>query len=282
MPNKFRLIHVAMRNEFGAPKSLVARFRAQLALFEGEEGGGGTGTPDAAALQKQIDALNAKNQELIGQRRKDAEKYKAYDGIDPEIARKAIEHHTKSEEERARAAGEFDKLKGTLIENHKKELEGVTGKLGKTQGFLFRQMAVGAISAALVGADGQPIGNSTLLSPHLLPFIKVTENPNATGEEDAFIMQVVDANKQARVKDGQGTPFTVADLIAETQKKPEFAQAFFAPNTSGGGSSGNTTGGGDSAGEIVLSKADGRDPIKYRAARDKATKEGKRLRVAEA
>lgn len=233
----------------------------------GAGGGGGTETPEQ--LTARIAAVDAKNRELLADQRRLKDSLKLFEGLDPDKARQAIEFHSKSEEEKARAAGNFDQMKKQLVDNHGIELGKVTTRAQKLEAQLYTVMAGSQITGALTGPDGQPLGSAELLMPVLSPLVKVVE------KGDTFETQVVDANGNQRFKDGAGTAMTVADLVAEFQANPKYAPAFFAPNVSGSGSGGSSAGAGALTGRTLrLSKADQKDPQKYRSAKDRAAKDG--------
>lgn len=242
---------------------------------------GGAPAGGAPAGGEDVAGLKAKVAELLGANKKFGEQLKAFEGLDPEAARKALKSAEESETERARKAGEFDKLQLQLVDKHKGELGTKDAEIQKLSKGLYGALAKTQIMGALTGKDGQPIGNITLLQPHLQPFVKVVPNPNASGDDDAFVTQVVDKAGQVRVKDGQGTPFTIADLIEEFRGKDEYAGAFYAPDASGGGARGNGGAKGGTGTAYRISKTDALDATKYQAAKAEAKKRGVPLEISE-
>jgi hypothetical protein len=73
-----------------------------------------------------------------------------------------------------------------------------------------------------------------VLLPHILPFIKVTE------QDDDFTAQVVDAKGNPRIADGQATPMTIAQLVEQFKADEAFGVAFAPSGAAGAGPGGAT------------------------------------------
>jgi hypothetical protein len=70
-----------------------------------------------------VTGLKANRDEVLKQLAEAKKAMKAYEGLDPEAARKALETATAAEDEKLKAAGEFDKLREQLEQRHKAELD---------------------------------------------------------------------------------------------------------------------------------------------------------------
>ena len=109
----------------------------------------------------------------------------------------------------------------------------------------------------------------TLLLPHVRRYLKRVE------EGDDFKVIVVDDKGNPRVAGANGDLMTVEQLVAEMKTKDEYAGGFKGTGASGSGAGGSgVTSTGD---QILITRADGRNPAKYQAAKERAAKEGKTL-----
>lgn len=225
-----------------------------------------------AMLAERVAPLDAKNREVLGELK--TLKSKATPVLEilgdrtPDQIRADLEFAAKAREDKARAEGNFETLKAQLLEQHKTELEKVTGRTSRVESKLYDVMARREAEAAIRAAGGNP----KVLLPHVLPAVKVKED----GED--FIVRIVDAKGNDRIADGQGTPMTIAQLVEVFKADPEFGAAFEAPPAAGGGAR-NTPGAGGQGGAVVLKGADAKDPQKYRAAKAEAEKRGVPFRV---
>lgn len=64
------------------------------------------------------------------------------------------------------------------------------------------------------------------------------------GEDGRFSLRVLGADKQPRIKDSAGNPFTLDDLVGELKADPKFGRAFESSGTTGGGATQPAPGGG--------------------------------------
>ena len=70
-----------------------------------------------------VTGLKSKRDELLAELAKAKSQMKAFDGLDPEAARKALVAAQAAEDEKLKAAGEFEKLREQLEARHKAEVE---------------------------------------------------------------------------------------------------------------------------------------------------------------
>lgn len=193
------------------------------------------------------------------QARRDFEKkYGALKDVDPEeyarLKKEAEDRATKD----AESKGQWDTLKGKLIEQHQKEMEALTGKVSAMQSAIERHLVDATATAAIAEAKGIP----ALLLPHVKAAVKVVER------DGQYAVQVVDATGNERIVDGKGTPMTISDLVADMKKSEIFGRAFEGSGATGGGAGPNRGGAGGSK-QITRAQHDVMDPMS-RAAHFKA------------
>lgn len=104
------------------------------------------------------------------------------------------------------------------------------------------------ITRALTAAKGVPQLLSHVVKSHL---------KTDRTDDGKFAMKVLGRDGQPRIKDGQGNPFTIDDLIGELKQDPMYGRAFEAEGKTGSGATGGSGGGGSGK---VISKD---DPIAF-------------------
>jgi hypothetical protein len=127
-------------------------------------------TDNEAKLLKEQMATKAKLEEATKKAEEAAAKLKAFEGLDPEkvkelvAASNAAEAAKKAaEEENLRKAGEFDRLKAMMVEEHKKETESLATEVTTTKTAL--EQAQNAINDLTVGAS---FSNSSYIKDELI------------------------------------------------------------------------------------------------------------------
>jgi hypothetical protein len=250
----------------GATMRRLSLYNAPGAEGAGEGAGAGSGgaaggEPAKTYTEADIQALKAKNAELIGKNKTLAERAKVLGERTPEDVLADLDFAAKAKEEKARAEGNFETLKQQLIQQHTTEREKLTGRTKKVEGKLFDVLAKREAEAAITAAGG----NAKILLPHVLPFLKVIEH------DDDFAAQVVDAKGNPRIADGQATPMTIAQLVEQFKADETFGGAFAASGASGSGARNEGAGRGGNA--VVLIPKDA-TPQEYRRMKDDAVKRG--------
>jgi hypothetical protein len=96
-------------------------------------------------------------------------------------------------------------------------------------------------------------------------------------EDGKYLVRVVGKAGTPRMN-ANGEFLGIKDLVSEMKESDIFARAFEGSGTSGGGSPANSAPA--RGGSFVLSRADAKDPMKYRAAREAAAKAGQELQIA--
>lgn len=182
-----------------------------------------------------VSGLKAKNAELIAKNKSLAALAKQYDGIDPEQARAAMEGAKLAEEQRAKAAGEWDKHKAKLQDEFTKERTALEGKTERYRAALYerevRLAARQALEVVAVSVD--------LLMPHVEKHLRMVEAPDGTVGH-----AVIGPDGEPRLKGSKGEPMTVVDLVEEMRSQSMFLSAFKGTGSTGTGAMGGAHGAG--------------------------------------
>jgi hypothetical protein len=196
-----------------------------------------------SALQKERDGKTALEKSL-----------KAFEGIDPEEAKRLKAEAEKIEADKLKSKGDWDarekQLKEQLAADLQKrethfqtELKSRDDRIVKLQGSLEKSLIEAQATAAIAAAKGSP----ELLLPHVMRSVKVVE------ENGEFVARVLDAQGQPRIANVKGDPFTVANLIEEMKANEVYGRAF---DASGAGGSGATKSDGGKSGVKTVRRAD--------------------------
>jgi hypothetical protein len=103
---------------------------------DGGTGGGGQGPEITPEIQKLIDArvnevtngLKSKNSELLGKVKEYGEKFKQYEGIDPDAVKSILQRFSDDEEAKLIASGKIDEVLNKRTERMKSSYEQETAK----------------------------------------------------------------------------------------------------------------------------------------------------------
>jgi hypothetical protein len=170
-------------------------------------------------------------------------KLKAFEGLDPDQARVAID-----QVERFKRANPEEKAR-EQIEAHKKELDAKWTKevqdrdsrISHLSTQISKHLVVSAATAAIVAAKGKAI----LLLPHVERQVRVVE------DNGDFVARVVDDKGNVRItlKPGSTAPMGIDELVEEMRTSHDFASAFEGsgaygtgqPPPGGGGGTGGKT-----------------------------------------
>ena len=203
--------------------------------------------------------------EALSEKKKLQDRLQAFGDLTPEEAQRLRDLEKGLKEKKAKDEGDFASLKEQLVAEHKKEIEKRDAHATKLEKALDRVAIDDAATTAIAKLEGRP----TLLLPHVRRYLKRVE------EGDDFKVIVVDDKGNPRVSGTNGDLMTVDQLVAEMKTKDEYAGGFKGSGASGSGAGGSgPVATGD---KILITRADGRDPAKYRAAKARAEKEGKTL-----
>lgn len=182
-----------------------------------------------------VRGLKSAHERVKEEERKARERLKQFGDVDPERVQQMLRDAEEREQERAKKAGEFDQLKSQLVEKHQAELKKATERGGVIERALHHALAESVAVQEIAKAKG----STKLLLPHVLKQIKIVEDESATEPAARFRAVVVDSKGNPRVGDAQGTPMTIAALIAEFRENQDFAGAFQGSGASGSGAAGS-------------------------------------------
>ena len=135
------------------------------------------------------------------------------------------------------------------------------------KGTLESYLVDAAATEAIAAAKGIP----QLLLPHVKSAVKVIE------EDGKYQVRVVGPDGSPRMN-AKGEFLGIKDYVSEMRESEVFSRAFEGTGTTGSGTPANR--GQTRPGSFILSREDARDPMKYRAAREAATKAGQELQIA--
>ena len=188
-------------------------------------------------------------------------------GKSPDEIAAMVKAQEEAERARLEQRGEFEKLKAQLLESHKKELAARDEAIQKMKGTLESYLVDAAATEAIAAAKGIP----QLLLPHVKSAVKVIE------EDGKYQVRVVGPDGSPRMN-AKGEFLGIKDFVSEMRESEVFSRAFEGTGTTGSGTPANR--GQTRPGSFILSREDARDPMKYRAAREAATKAGQELQIA--
>lgn len=193
------------------------------------------GLEDASGIKKNRD-------EILKEKKKLEEKLRLYGELTPDEAEELRRYREKTEEEVARKAGEFDKLKGQMVEKHQKEIDKLTRERDDERALVDKTMRESAARRALQKHDG-----TELLFPHVVSRLKLER------KDGALNVIVVDAAGNQQV-DAKGNAVSPEDFVAGLKTQDEYKGGFRGPGASGSGAENRP--GGAGAGAKVVAKGD--------------------------
>lgn len=208
--------------------------------------------------------------------REEAErKIKVFDGLDAGKAKDAL----KKVEEMAnwkpddKVKEQIEAIKNQLTEKHQGEL----GKKDESLKSLTGQLEKVMIEAAAIKAIAENKGSAALLLPHVKSATRMRQT-----DKGEYFVEVIGDDGNARISPAAGstTSMSITELVAEMKTQETFAPAFEGSGASGSGASGSS-GTQVKNGVYTISSADAKDPYKYRAAKEVATKAGSNLQIAD-
>lgn len=213
-------------------KTLDGLDEAIAAHYKAKDGGftldvdpvDGTALEDVAGLQSALSRQTQRANEAT-------ESLKAFEGIDPKVAREAIKTAEKfkdfdPERDAEKLASEkFETAKAQLVEHHQGELASRDATIAKSETEIDGLTRHSFALAAIEKADGNPRG----LMPEVL---KRTRNKRA--DDGSRVVEVLDAHGQPLYATG-GQNATIDDLLAELKKDDGWSFAFKGTGHSGGG-----------------------------------------------
>lgn len=244
---------------------------------------------DVAELHSQKVAANKEAAERRRKLNEARDRLKLFDGIDPEQAKKDRTTVQSLKDKELVDAGEVDKLKAQMGELFQQEKQGLIDgytaekaefekQIGDLQGTIRHLTITNAFSQSgyFTPREGKPA--KTVLSPQMA--VKIFGD-NFKVEGEGHNVRVVGYLPNGEkilspTRVGQEANFdeAMAKIIELTPDRDSILR------TTGGGP--NTSGGHQNDGQVLtILRADARDPVKYRAAKEQADKQGLTLRVAD-
>lgn len=127
----------------------------------------------------------------------------------------------RAEEESLAKAGEWEKLKSSMVKTHREEIDELRNNFSNEINSLQSALDKELIENVAIKAIDKEEGNSTLLLPHIKPYLKTQRD-----DSGAYNTVVVDKNGEVRFNDKTGDPLSVPDLIAEFKANDSFSGAF--------------------------------------------------------
>lgn len=180
-------------------------------------------------------------------------------GKTPEEISALLAKQAQEEEAALKGAGQWDKLKAQMLDQHKAEISKRDEALTKSRARLERHLVDAQAVAAISAHKGVP----TLLLPHVKAAVKVVE------DGDELVVRVVDAAGNPRVN-AKGEFLSIADLVGEMRQDAIFGRAFEPSGATGGGSRESTGGDLHKGKTVTRAQWDGMDHV----ARSKFSKDG--------
>ena len=127
----------------------------------------------AKAVAAESEGLKAKNAELLAEKKALAAKLKAIGIDDPEEAARLKNIVEEAEEAKARAAGDFEKLKSGMEKKHAAEVKSLTDKLNAADKTVHQLVAKDGLAAEMARLNVAPEYRDAVTAM-LLPKIEVT------------------------------------------------------------------------------------------------------------
>lgn len=172
-----------------------------------------------------VTGLKANRDEVLKQLAEAKKAMKAYEGLDPEAARKALETANAAEDEKLKAAGAFEELKKKLEERHEKELSDATAQRDSLLGNLKRERLQNYLVEKGVLADRAAYA-----------LVDINEQIELASDDSGFSL---------RLKGGIGDAKELETVVEGLKAKSPFL--FAANGAQGSGASGSDTKGGSAA-----------------------------------
>lgn len=268
--SRFGRIHALMQaHHFGAAPSARLSFSTPFAFYEGEGGGGeAPKTFTQAEVDAQIAGLKQKNEQLLGTIKTLKPRADVLGERTAEEVAADLEYARTQREADAKKKGEYELLTKQMSDQHATEKKKLEERLMSVQTGRLNDHKKRVLAEEISTAKGKV---KKLLDP-IGKYVKVVEL-----EDGSLSEQVVDDKGNVRIVDGQGTPMTVTQLIAQFSEDPDYMVDFEPSGTTGSGARNEGTPAGK-GGVIIVPK--GVEAQEYRRLKDEATKTGKVLKFA--
>lgn len=196
--------------------------------------------PVGGLALENVDGLKTALAKERGQRESNDRLLKEFEGLDPADVRKKLEkYETLSQIDPNKEADRLAHEKVEAFKNQaQKDIASIKETSEKREKNLIGQITNLLLTSEAKGALAKHEGNIDLLLPHVEKRSRVRET-----DDGQFVVEVVDDNGIARIKDASGALMTIEDLVIEMRAHETFGTAFKNSGTSGGGSQTNGSGG---------------------------------------
>lgn len=199
--------------------------------------------------------------------KKDLEAFQTLGTNPAEIQAKLVEMQETLAKKDAHA-GQFEKYKTELDRAKAEDLSKKDAEIAKMRGSLMEYLVNSEATRVLSEAKGSP----DLLLPIIQKSAKVIE------ENGKYVVRIADAEGDPRYT-SSGSFMSLADLVAEMRSHPQYGKAFEPSGTSGSGMRPGAPTQGGRAGSVQLSRAEAKDPVAYRRAREIAQAQGRQVEI---
>lgn len=230
----------------------------------------GHGLEDNQGLKSALEKERSNVSTLQGQ-------IKNFGDLDPVKAREALATIEKigKGESTEEVKAQIEAVTNQLTEKHQGEL----GERDTKIGTLTEQLSTALIDSAATSAIAEAKGNAKLLLPLVKSQVKLQED--TIDGKSVKVVRVMNERGEVRVspKTNNQGPMTVGELIEEMSKDKSLAGAFAGSGNSGSHVPGAPGSGNDDGNVIVLTETEGRDTKTYRAAKERAEKENKTIKI---
>jgi len=193
----------------------------------------------ADAVAAEVKGLKENRDLALEQKRKAREQLEAYGELTPDEARELAKAKKKAEEEAAKKAGDFDKLKAQLEEAHTKQMKQVAAERDELQTALEHEL----IEKAAIEGITEAGGFAKVLKPHVIGKMRLHKT-----DDGKRLAVVLDESGQPALKKGASNPtdfMSVKDFVASLKDDDEFSHAFKGAGASGGATTPRVEHGGD-------------------------------------
>ena len=182
----------------------------------------------ADAVAAEVKGLKENRDLALEQKRKAREQLEAYGDLTPDEARELAKAKRKAEEEAAKKAGDFDKLKVQLEKAHADQMKQVATERDELQQALEHELIEKAAIEGITEAGGFP----KVLKPHVAGRMRLHKT-----DDGKRLAVVLDESGQPALKKGASNPtdfMSVKDFVASLKDDEEFSHAFKGAGASGG------------------------------------------------
>lgn len=210
-----------------------------------------------AQVEEQTKGLRRTNAMLLDEKKKlQALKDRLGDDFDPEEYQALKEAHKKAEEDKAAKAGEWDKLKGQLVEEHQKNLSAKEAEAAEYREALIAEKRDAALTRSLAKAKATEEGLE-LLPLRLKDLVRVEK------DGDRYVRRIYLPGSDTPKMNADGEYWDTDDLMEWAKEK--YPGSFEGSGGSGGGAPPENRGGGGN-GKLTAEQAGKLSMAEYRKA----------------